>query len=263
MLSTTLLALCPLLSPAQEGKSPFSHIEFPSSDGLTITADLYAPHEDPKTPFLLLCHQARWSRGEYRETAPRFNAMGFNCMAIDQRSGGEVRNIPNETAKAAAAQGLSTNYLDARPDVVAALRYARKHHAEGPLIAVGSSYSSSLVLEIVGSDNDLADGVIAFAPGEYFGRFGASDTFVADAAKDLLCPVFITSAKKEESAWRPIYEKIRSEKKGFFLPETAGNHGSRALWKRFEDSDGYWEALTGFLDRHFPRKLARPAAHGK
>ena len=257
MPATTLLALLLIFSPAQEGKSPFTRIEFPSSDGLTITADVYAPHADPETPFLLLCHQARWSRGEYREIAPRFNAMGFNCMAIDQRSGEGTNNIENETAKAARARGLGTGYLDARPDIGAALRYARKTYARGPLIAVGSSYSASLVLEIVGNEKGIADGVISFAPGEYFARFGASATFVTDGARKLEVPVFITSARKEESSWRPIYDEIPSHEKAFYLPGTKGNHGARALWKRFDDSPGYWNALSVFLDERFPREQAR------
>ncbi len=263
MLTTTILALAPLLFSGQEEKAPFRRIEFASSDGLMITADLYAPHEDPKTPFLLLCHQARWSRGEYRQTAPRLNAMGFNCMAIDQRSGEAANNIKNETAKAAKAKGLGMSYLDARPDIVAALRHSRKEYAKGPLIVVGSSYSSALVLEIVGNEKKIADGVISFAPGEYFGKLGASGSFVRDGAKNLKCPVFITSAKKEESSWRPIYKVIPSKTKTFYLPETKGNHGARALWKRFDDSPGYWEALTAFLDEHFPRKVATSASHEK
>jgi len=257
MSATTLLALLPLFLSAQEGKSPFTRIEFPSGDGLAITADVYAPHADPETPFLLLCHQARWSRGEYRELAPRFNAMGFNCMAIDQRSGEETNNIENETARAARVEGLGTGYLDARPDIVAALRYARKTYAGGALIAVGSSYSASLVLEIAGNEESIADGVISFAPGEYFARFGASASFVADAAKRLEVPVFITSARREESAWRPIYDQIPGRAKAFYLPETKGNHGARALWGRFDDSPGYWEALGSFLDEHFPRDEGR------
>jgi len=61
------------------------HIEFPSKDGLMITADSYEML--PGKGFILLCHQADFSRGEYTETAKRLNEMGYNCLAIDQRSG--------------------------------------------------------------------------------------------------------------------------------------------------------------------------------
>ena len=73
-------------------------------------------------------------------------------------------------------------------------------------------------------------------------------------------PVFITSAKNEKSAWWPIYEVITKEHRAHFLPETAGNHGSRALWERFDDSPAYWEAVTAFLDEHFPREAAASPA---
>lgn len=77
-----------LLSADQEAKT----ITFPSKDGLTLTADLYIMH-DKSAPFIVLFHQARWSRGEYEEIAPRLNMMGFNCMAVDLRSGGQVNGV--------------------------------------------------------------------------------------------------------------------------------------------------------------------------
>ena len=245
-------------------KKSYETIEFPSLDGLKITGDLYRAHSDPKTPFLLLCHQAGWSRGEYREIAPKLNAMGFNCLAIDQRSGGEILGVRNETAARATAAKKGTTYLDARPDIVAALRMLRKEkHARGKLIAVGSSYSSALVLQIVGSEKKIADGVISFAPGEYFTRFGESATFVQAGASKLKVPVFITSAKNEGGQWRAIFGAIPSKRKVSFLPTTAGQHGARALWERFPDHPAYWEALTQFLDRNFPRKRAGGAKKGR
>lgn len=72
-------------------------ISFPSKDGLEITADVYFTGDKSK-PWILLCHQARWSRGEYNEIAPKLNALGFNCLATDQRSGKEVNGVTNETA---------------------------------------------------------------------------------------------------------------------------------------------------------------------
>ena len=71
-------------------------LTFPSKDGLTTTADWYPVNSD--YPIILLCHQNRFSRGEYVETAPRLNKLGFNCMAIDQRVGEEVNGVRNETA---------------------------------------------------------------------------------------------------------------------------------------------------------------------
>ncbi|WP_424352380.1 hypothetical protein, partial [Lutimonas sp.] len=64
-------------------------INFKASDGVTVTADLYMPHKT-SAPFILLYHQAGYSRGEYLSIAPQLNAMGFNCLAVDQRSGDKV-----------------------------------------------------------------------------------------------------------------------------------------------------------------------------
>ena len=65
-------------------------IYFSSKDGVRITADYYKVHADT-VPLILLFHQAGWSRGEYIEIAPRLTQMGFNCMAIDLRSGKTLR----------------------------------------------------------------------------------------------------------------------------------------------------------------------------
>lgn len=229
-------------------------ITFPSRDSLMITADLYIAHPDLHAPLIVLFHQAGWSRGEYREIAPKLNALGYNCMAVDQRSGEGINDVPNETARRAARTGRGTTYPDARQDMVAALNFARAHYAKGKLIAWGSSYSAALVLQIAGSEPGLVDGAVAFAPGEYFGRFGKPDNWIGQAAKNIRVPVFITSARDERDRWAAIFQAIPGENKGSYLPETAGNHGSRALWEKFPDSPGYWQAVTAFLKKYFPQR---------
>jgi hypothetical protein len=61
-------------------------VSFKSSDGLEITADKYFTDSE-SAPLILLFHQAGWSRGEYNESAPKLNKLGFNCIAFAQRSG--------------------------------------------------------------------------------------------------------------------------------------------------------------------------------
>lgn len=237
-------------------------IEFKSVDDLVISADLYLVSKAPETPFIVLFHQAGWSRGEYREIAPRLNELGYNCMAVDARSGGRVNKVENETFARAEKQKLGTNYVDALQDLKASLELAREKYAKGKLIAWGSSYSSALVLKVAGDTPQLVDGVLSFAPGEYFKRLGQPDDWVRRSAKNLKCPVFITSAKKEQSSWQPIFDVIPKGKKHFYLPETRGNHGSRALWKKFEDSAGYWTAVEAFLAQNFPVKRQKSAKKG-
>ena len=249
----TLLALA-LAARAEEGATP-KKVTFASEDGLTVTADLYLAHEDAATPFIVLFHQARSSRGEYREIAPRLARLGFNCLAVDQRSGAKALEVDNETAQRAAGAEKDASYLAARQDMVAALRHARKTWAKGKLIAWGSSYSASLALEIVGADATLADGVVSFSPGEYFQKLGKADTWIRDSVAGLACPVFITSARKEKPMWEAIYEAIPAEGKRCYVPEKDGRHGSSALWSRFDFSEDYWKAVTAFLRTHFvPQK---------
>lgn len=223
----------------------FETITFPSKDKVEITADIYVVHPD-SAPFIILFHRAHSSRGEYREIAPKLNEMGFNCMAIDQRSGNEINGVQNETIKKAQKMKKGTNYLDAIQDMEVAVDYAKENFAKGKLILWGSSYSASLVLKLTVDYADLVDGVLAFAPGEYFSRFGKSENFIKESAKSIKCPVFITSAKSEKSNWIEIYEAV-SAPKSFFLPKTKGVHGSEALWKKTPESKEYWEATRTFL----------------
>jgi dienelactone hydrolase len=231
-------------------------ITFYSTDSLTITADTYISHS-PSAPFIILFHQAGFSRGEYLEIAPELSTMGFNVMAVDQRSGKEVNGIVNHTASHASDKNLRDTYLDAWPDMMAAIQYAKNNFAQGPLILWGSSYSASLVLKIGGDEPDLMDGLISFSPGEYFERLGKSENFIAESAKNIQVPVFITSARSEKERWWSIYQEIPSDKVTF-LPETEGIHGSRALWSSTPEHEQYWNALKKFLDRFIPTK--KPAA---
>lgn len=225
----------------------FQQIGFDSEDGLEITADIYWKHDDKSKPFIVLCHQAGWSRGEYREIAPKLNEMGFNCMAIDQRSGGEINGVANKTVQRAEKSKKATGYVDAEQDMIAALKYAKKNHADGKLILWGSSYSSALAIRIAGEHPELVDGTLAFAPGEYFRRFGKPADWIATSAKKIETPIFITSAKKEAGGWNSIFEAVGGDKKVKFVPQTAGNHGSKALWEKFDDNGAYWKATGSFL----------------
>ena len=214
-----------------------------SSDGLNIKTDVYEI-KDKKAPVILLFHQAGFSRGEYRETAPLLNNLGFNCIAIDQRSGKGVNGVINETFIDASAKGLSTKYPDAFPDLKAALKFVMRKYPSNKIIVWGSSYSASLVFVLAQKYLDKISAVIAFSPGEYF-KFKGKE--IKEYAQKVKCPVFITSAKKEHGSWKGIYESIPEGKKFFFLPESDGVHGSRALWKSNKSHKEYWKALEEFL----------------
>ncbi|MDN5210695.1 alpha/beta hydrolase [Fulvivirgaceae bacterium BMA12] len=243
--SRVVYVFCMGFTLAVSGKET---ITIKADDGVEITADLYLAH-DKNAPFIVLFHQAGWSRGEYLEIAPKLNAMGFNCLAVDQRSGGAVNGLKNQTHLSAIELGKKTTYLDALPDMIKAINYCREHYAKGKLLIWGSSYSSSLVIKIAGDHSGLIDGALAFAPGEYFSRFGKSKNFIAQSAGRIDKPVFITSAKNEKNNWWAIYQAIPSADKVYFLPETNGNHGSRALWEKFGDHLDYWNSVKDFLNK--------------
>ena len=228
-------------------------ITFPSKDGINITAREYI--KNPlENPFIILFHQAGWSHGEYIEIAPKLNRMGFNCLAIDQRSGGEVNGIENQTFNAAKNKVKSTTYIDAYVDMQAALDFVLMKFNPKKLIIWGSSYSAALSFKLGAENTDKVDGVLSFSPGEYFAKLGKSKSFITESAKELRCPVFITSAKNEKPKWESIYKAISSVDKTYFLPNTKGNHGSRALWEKFDDSKDYWKAVKSFLQKYIPTK---------
>ena len=232
---TLVLSLTCLITYAQKT------IDYPSKDGLKITADLYeASNSDT---FILLFHQAGWSRGEYKETAPKLNSLGYSCLAIDQRSGGKVNDVANQTVQRAKKEGKKTEFLDAFQDIEATVSYVKKTYNPKKIIIWGSSYSSSLVLKYAGDYPDSVDAVLSFSPGEYFGK----DSFIKNSASNIKVPTFITSAQGEKDSWTAIHNAIPTSTKVSYLPKTKGNHGSRALWEKFSDNDGYWTAVKGFL----------------
>ncbi len=247
----SLLLLATIATAEPPTGSAYTTVTFASQDGLEITADLYAANA-PDHPFVVLCHQAGWSRGEYRAIAPKLQTAGFNCLAIDQRSGkqDQFNKVTNQTNRAATEARKPTEFVDAEQDIVAALEFVRADHAKGKVILWGSSYSAALALRIAGERPELLDGVIAFAPGEYFGRSGKPKNWIEQSAAKIKSPAFITSAKNEYSSWAQIFNAIANDDKVKFIPTSKGNHGSRALFSRFEDSADYWKAVEAFLQQY-------------
>jgi len=221
-------------------------VKFPAPDGLIITGDLWAA-EDKSRAFVLLCHQARSSRGEYRTIAPRLVLAGFNCLAIDQRSGRGLpevsAGIRNETAARAATEGKGTGYRAAEQDIVAAVVWIRKQGYTGRLTLWGSSYSAALAF-VIAVNLEQVDAVIAFSPGEYL-RPGDA---VADAAAKLTKPVLIVSPQTEKRQADAIF-KVTATKKRTLCINPHNLHGSRTLFMA-KNSTPAWDAVLNFLRRH-------------
>jgi pimeloyl-ACP methyl ester carboxylesterase len=213
---------------------------------LRITAEYYKIHPDT-VPLIILFHQAGWSRGEYLEIGPRLNQLGFNCLAVDLRSGKTVNNIDNETFLEAKKKMKETNYLAAETDIISALEYAL-NIAGGKIILWGSSYSASLALRVAAQNQNVVHAVLAFSPGEYFRSFGKPNDFISTSVSDLDIATFITCAKREKENCQIIFNNIPSRKKILFIPDSSGNHGSSALWNIQYDSKEYWNAVERFLE---------------
>jgi dienelactone hydrolase len=216
-------------------------ITFLSSDGLPITADLYV--QDKGNPYIILFHQANFSRGEYSETAPRLMKLGYNCLAVDLRSGKEVNYVQNETAAAARTKHLGTEYLDAEKDMVAAIDYI-KNITKERIILFGSSYSASLTLKIA-KNNPSVLAVIAFSPGEYFGTLKIKKNI-----DHLDKPVFIGATTSEQPFIKDMVSGINPNFVSWFVPsKSKGVHGSRALWAASPENEDCWLALLQFFKK--------------
>ncbi|MEQ9467416.1 MAG: dienelactone hydrolase family protein [Ekhidna sp.] len=216
-------------------------VTIPASDGVTISGNLY--EIDKEAPVILLCHQAGYNKAEYTDIAPRLNEMGFNCLAIDQRSGGAFAGQQNETASKAMEMGQEPTMLDARQDLKAAVNYLAKKYKQ-KVVVWGSSYSSSLALFEL-AENKKVKAALAFSPGDYFGDQAVT---LANTFGKVDKPYFVTSSKTEAEPLKKSFESVEMKNNQMhFIPESNGFHGSRVLWIGQEGAEEYWTAVTEFL----------------
>jgi len=231
------------LSPSYADRYRSEQIQFESKDGLTVYADLYEVSEN--NPTILLCHQAGYNRKEYMDIAPKLCELGFNCLAIDQRSGGvfvERKNLTNEMAK---SKGIETEMYNAVPDLEASIQFLNEKYKQN-IIVWGSSYSASLALYI-GSYDDRVKAILAFSPGNYFGdKIPNLEGVFAELKK----PYLVTSSKKEAEKIKLLIGDSNSAKKQIqFVPNSNGHHGSRVLWTGQSGGDEYWTVVKDFLSQ--------------
>lgn len=226
-------------------KDPFTKVTFKGEKNLTVTADLYSAPQGKSAPIILLFHQARTSRGEYRQIAPELVKMGFNCLAVDTRAGGKDRwnNVDNETTKDALKNNMTNTYDAAYLDMEAALRWVKDNKYTGKVIVWGSSFSASLVFRLASEHPKDIQALLAFSPGEYFeGRPQVVRSW-AKGVKNI--PVFVSCGSDEESRSKPIFNAVPGKSKTFYLPEK-GEHGSAIL---MEDPEGNWKPVKAFLQK--------------
>ena len=228
-----------LLSTHNTEAQTARRVKFPSKDGVTITADMY--EVNPDYPWVVLFHKAQSSRGEFQRIAPKLNKLEVNCIAVDLRSGKEENFIVNETYVLAKETGLGTDYLDAEIDMRAAIEKAYII-ARKPVIIFGSSYSASLAMKL-GQEMSQVQAVIAFSPGEYFGK----KLNVTETARSLTKPTFIACGADEKTYIDPIANAVRSSKKIYFAPPKGGAHGAGSLEKGVDGETEYWIQMINFI----------------
>ena len=198
---------------------------------------------DKTKPIVLLFHMAGANGAEYSTIAPKLNALGFNALAVDQRSGGRAFGRMNRTVK---ALGHSTGYRAALPDLQAALAWARANDS-GKIVVCGSSYSASLVFLLAANNPGKIAGLMAFSPGEYLG----GPHIVRDAAAKLRdVAVFVSSASNrgEIAAARVLVQAVPGSAKTQLIPKRAP-HGASALRADANPAGSaeVWAAVTRFL----------------
>lgn len=216
-------------------------VSFKAKDGLQITADLYT--SSTQNPYIILLHQAGYSRGEYREIAPKLVNLGYNCLAVDLRSGNEVNFVKNETAAKAKENNISVSYLDAMSDIHAAIEFVKQKSSK-PIVLWGSSYSASLSL-MVASQELKVGALVVFSPGEYFGK----KDFVKSKISKVSIPTLALSSKSEYPEMTEMLSAIPKSLVTTFKPSDEGKHGSKALWESNPSSKEYWMAVTMFFSK--------------
>lgn len=194
---------------------------------------------------LLLFHQASASRHEYDPLIARFNQLGYDTLAIDQRSGGELFGGHNQTVS---ALGKSADYLQAAPDLDATLAWARDRHY-GTIVAVGSSYSSALVVLLAARHPSGLTAIASFSPGEYFD----DKNLIKTAAAKVTVPFYITTGPDEAANVAEVLRNAHGDNITHYQPK-AGVHGASTLVKS-RDPAGYAANLQSF--EQFLRGIGR------
>jgi len=217
-------------------------VNFLSKDEIIISADFYAGNDN--APYILLFHDLRSSRGEFREIAPRLAKLGFNCLAVDLRSGREINFIRSETYLSTREKRVTYDDYSSIRDIQAAIEYGFIQSRK-PVILMGSAYSATLSL-LEGKNNKKVKSIIAFSPGEYFGDILS----VKDKIVGIDKPIFAASTINDELYVKELFSKVGQNYITYFKPEKeVGSQGCKALWKEQKSATEYWMSLLLFLDK--------------
>ena len=239
-----LFAVCLFISVAVNA-APVE-VQFNGSDGVTIFGDLYESSEGKSASVILLFHQgAGDARGEYTDIAARLVDNGYNVLAIDQRTGGDLFGGVNRMVEASGRDDY--NFCDAYPDLEATLRYARTSGFSGPLAAWGSSYSAALVFQLAVKNKDEVTAILGFSPASGPPMEGCMPS---QYVGDLTVPALALRPQKDFEI-----ESVQAQMKEFELygvrtyVADPGVHGSSMLnaTRVGESTEATWQVVLDFL----------------
>jgi len=213
-----------------------NQVQFKAEDGVLITADHYFSKKN--SPYILLLHQERSSRGEFDSIAERFIRLGYNCLAIDLRSGEKYGFVENETAKSLLIGGKSADIMESLTDIKAAVEYTWNLSGQ-KMILLGSASSASLAL-IEGKDNEHVRAIIALSPGEYFRPAIEMKKLLSAYPKK----VFVGCSAQEYNYVQDMFSEMEGKNKIIFKPNIGpGSRGTSALLRENPTRDEYWLSL--------------------
>lgn len=236
LVSPWLTLTCLLAATAAVAASRTQNVVLHTSDDVKVFGTFTAarPNNDK---VLLLFHQAHANRHEYDPLIPTLTALGYDTLAIDQRSGGRLFGGDNQTV---ARLGSSADYIDALPDLEAALAWAQGRGYR-TIVTVGSSYSASLNIVLAARHPGEITAIASFSPGEYF----ADKNLIKNAAAKVKIPFYITTDPAEENNVAAVLSKTHgNDNIAHFQPEH-GIHGASTLVES-RDPAGYKKNLRHF-----------------
>lgn len=219
-------------------------VSLQAEDGVKVHGVRYRPEQKGKVVCLMF-HRAGSNAAEYKDIAPKLVAKGIECLAIDQRVGGDLWGRENKTAKESGK--TDWKYEHAYLDMMAAYNWA-KNRQFTKIVIWGSSYSASLALKLA-SENQVT-AVVAFSPGEYF----ADKTQVArwNSLVKTAC-LFAFTKKEAMDGGYSLYQaapKVIERKNDVLIARDEGVHGSETLLqeKSPRGFGYYWNALWSFFE---------------
>lgn len=245
-LVTLSLIIVPVALSLGTIRSSAQQVTFPASDGATVHGTWHRS-DNQSVATIIAFHQGGASgEAEYSPIIPRLHAEGFDVLVIDQRAGGNLFGGVNRTV---AANGESTGFCEAAPDLEGALRYARNNAPDMPIILWGSSYSGALVLRLAASNPDGVAGVLAFSPASGGPMAVCRGEDVSDRIRVPTLTLRPLAEMERESSVQQ-FAKFQEQGHETYVADP-GTHGSSMLVEERVESSvaDTWNVVSAFLER--------------